>query len=104
MVYSPFHFSHSPMLGATQPLRLCLGIYVPSFAVQHQVSSTPSLNLRFFPKYGDKLVCPKGAMNISLSHVFSLNKCRPCPFIQEFFREADRYKRLLGLLDVLPLC
>lgn len=85
------------MLGATQPLCLCLGIYVPSFAVQHQISSTPSLNLSFFPKYGDKLVCPKGAMNISLSQLFSLNKSRPCPFIQGFFR-GRQIQKTLGTL------
>lgn len=37
-----------------------LGIYAPSFSVQPQIHSTPSLSLKLLSKYGGKLVAPQG--------------------------------------------
>lgn len=71
-----------------QPLCLCLGIYAPNFAVQPQISSTPSLSPNFLPKL------PKGAINVT--HLFSFCSSRPQPSIQEFHTEAGRYRGLFG--------
>lgn len=75
-----------------QPLCLCLGIYAPSFAVQPQISRTPSLSPNFLPKHGGKQVCPRGATNVTYFPCCS----RPQPSIQELCTEAGRYRGLFG--------